>query len=109
MRPSTLPATTEGRAGSAPVKRRFIARSANGAVMGWSSSVFRLARVFFRGLLLPDDSCTAFGLCEHPLSVRAAMTQAAESPYKGETGLKRILSATRNSIAGFQEAVRCED
>jgi diacylglycerol kinase (ATP) len=37
------------------------------------------------------------------------MTQAAESPYKGETGLRRILSATRNSIAGFQEAVRCED
>jgi diacylglycerol kinase (ATP) len=37
------------------------------------------------------------------------MTQAAESPYKGETGLKRILSATRNSMAGLREALRCED
>lgn len=37
------------------------------------------------------------------------MTQAAESPYKGETGLRRILSATRNSIAGLREALRCED
>ena len=34
---------------------------------------------------------------------------AAESPYKGETGLRRILSATRNSIAGLREAVRHED
>ena len=32
-----------------------------------------------------------------------------ESPYKGETGLKRVISATRNSIAGFTEAVRHED
>lgn len=32
-----------------------------------------------------------------------------ESPYKGETGLRRILSATRNSIAGFQAAIRHED
>ena len=32
-----------------------------------------------------------------------------ESPYKGETGLRRVISATRNSIAGFAEAVRCED
>jgi diacylglycerol kinase (ATP) len=32
-----------------------------------------------------------------------------ESPYKGETGLKRVLSATRNSIAGLREALRCED
>ena len=37
------------------------------------------------------------------------MTRAAESPYKGETGLRRILSATRNSIAGFREALRHED
>jgi diacylglycerol kinase (ATP) len=37
------------------------------------------------------------------------MTQAAESPYKGETGLKRILSATRHSVAGLREALRCED
>lgn len=34
---------------------------------------------------------------------------AAESPYKGETGLRRILSATRNSIAGLREALRHED
>ena len=32
-----------------------------------------------------------------------------ESPYKGETGFRRLVSATRNSIAGFREAVRCED
>ena len=32
-----------------------------------------------------------------------------ESPYKGETGLKRLLSATRNSLAGLAEAVRHED
>ena len=34
---------------------------------------------------------------------------AAESPYKGETGLKRVLSATKNSIAGLREALRYED
>lgn len=34
---------------------------------------------------------------------------AAESPYKGETGLRRVLSATRNSIAGLGEALRHED
>jgi diacylglycerol kinase (ATP) len=33
----------------------------------------------------------------------------AESPYKGETGLRRILSATRNSFEGFAAAVRHED
>jgi diacylglycerol kinase (ATP) len=32
-----------------------------------------------------------------------------ESPYKGETGVKRVISATRNSVAGFAEALRCED
>jgi diacylglycerol kinase (ATP) len=32
-----------------------------------------------------------------------------ESPYKGKSGLRRIVSATRNSFAGFIEAVRCED
>ena len=32
-----------------------------------------------------------------------------ESPYKGQTGLRRILSATRNSIAGFAAAFRHED
>jgi len=32
-----------------------------------------------------------------------------ESPYKGETGLKRVISAARNSFGGFAEAVRCED
>ncbi|HYL71124.1 MAG TPA: diacylglycerol kinase [Candidatus Dormibacteraeota bacterium] len=34
---------------------------------------------------------------------------ARESPYKGETGVRRLLNATRNSFAGFTEAVRCED
>lgn len=33
---------------------------------------------------------------------------AGESPFKGETGLRRMVSATRNSIAGLAEAVRCE-
>lgn len=33
----------------------------------------------------------------------------AESPYKGQTGLRRILSATRNSLEGFAAAVRHED
>src|SRR5258705_5919083 len=32
-----------------------------------------------------------------------------ESPYKGATGVRRVISATRNSFAGFAEAVRCED
>ena len=33
----------------------------------------------------------------------------AESPYKGQTGLRRILSATRNSLEGLVAAVRHED
>ena len=37
------------------------------------------------------------------------MTIARESPFKGETGLRRVISATRNSWAGLREAVRCED
>jgi len=32
-----------------------------------------------------------------------------ESPYKGETGLKRLISAARNSFAGLAAAVRHED
>ena len=32
-----------------------------------------------------------------------------ESPYKGQTGLRRIISATRNSLEGFVAAVRHED
>ena len=32
-----------------------------------------------------------------------------ESPYKGATGVRRVISATRNSFAGFGEALRCED
>ena len=32
-----------------------------------------------------------------------------ESPYKGQTGLRRILSATRNSLEGFVAALRHED
>lgn len=34
---------------------------------------------------------------------------AAESPFKGATGLRRAISAARNSVAGFAEAMRCED
>lgn len=34
---------------------------------------------------------------------------AGESPFKGETGLRRVISATRNSFAGLREAIRCED
>jgi diacylglycerol kinase (ATP) len=33
----------------------------------------------------------------------------AESPFKGQTGFRRILSATRNSLEGFVAAVRHED
>lgn len=33
----------------------------------------------------------------------------AESPYKGQTGVRRLLSATRNSLEGFVAAVRHED
>ncbi|HEY7241857.1 MAG TPA: diacylglycerol kinase [Burkholderiales bacterium] len=33
----------------------------------------------------------------------------AESPYKGQTGLRRLLSATRNSLEGFVAAIRHED
>ena len=32
-----------------------------------------------------------------------------ESPYKGKTGLARLVSATRNSLTGFGEALRYED
>jgi diacylglycerol kinase (ATP) len=35
--------------------------------------------------------------------------RTVESPFKGETGLRRLISATRNSVAGLAEAVRCED
>ncbi len=34
---------------------------------------------------------------------------ARESPFKGETGLRRLVNAARNSWAGLREAVRCED
>ena len=32
-----------------------------------------------------------------------------ESPYKGKTGLRRLINATRYSFAGFAEAARNED
>ncbi|OAI51647.1 diacylglycerol kinase [Betaproteobacteria bacterium SCGC AG-212-J23] len=32
-----------------------------------------------------------------------------ESPYKGETGFRRLVNAARNSLAGLLEAVRHED
>ena len=34
---------------------------------------------------------------------------ARESPFKGATGLRRVVSAARNSLAGLAEAIRCED
>ncbi|MDX1374891.1 MAG: diacylglycerol kinase [Burkholderiales bacterium] len=32
-----------------------------------------------------------------------------ENPHKGKTGLRRMINATRYSLAGFAEAVRNED
>ena len=37
------------------------------------------------------------------------MRAVIESPYKGETGFRRLLNATRNSLAGLVEAVRHEN
>ena len=37
------------------------------------------------------------------------MSEAAESPYKGETGMRRLASAAKNSFAGLREALRHED
>ena len=37
------------------------------------------------------------------------MRAVIESPYKGETGFRRLVNATRNSLAGLVEAVRHED
>jgi diacylglycerol kinase (ATP) len=39
----------------------------------------------------------------------ARLPAVIESPYKGETGFRRVLNATRNSLAGLVEAVRHED
>src|SRR5258706_13940567 len=33
----------------------------------------------------------------------------SESPFKGKTGIARLIGATRNSLAGFVEAARHED
>ena len=41
--------------------------------------------------------------------IQCAPHMEAESPYKGQTGLRRLLSATRNSFEGFAAAVRHED
>src|SRR5688572_28381762 len=35
--------------------------------------------------------------------------RAEESPYKGKTGLRRVLNATRYSLAGLAAAARHED
>jgi diacylglycerol kinase (ATP) len=32
-----------------------------------------------------------------------------ESPYKGQTGFRRVVNATRNSLHGFVAAIRHED
>ena len=31
-----------------------------------------------------------------------------DSPYRGATGVRRVIAATRNSFAGLADAVRCE-
>ncbi len=36
-------------------------------------------------------------------------TRAEESPYKGKTGLRRVINATRYSLAGIAAAARHED
>jgi diacylglycerol kinase (ATP) len=41
--------------------------------------------------------------------LRARLAAVIESPYKGETGFRRLLSATRNSLAGLAAAVRHEN
>jgi diacylglycerol kinase (ATP) len=38
-----------------------------------------------------------------------AKAETRESPFKGETGLRRLISATRNSIEGLKAAIRHED
>jgi len=43
------------------------------------------------------------------VGLRARLRAVIESPYKGETGFRRLVNATRNSLAGFVEAVRHED
>ena len=54
------------------------------------------------------DGHTAFLDCR-PLPGYDDSVTARESPFKGETGLRRVISATRNSVAGLREAIRCED
>src|ERR1051325_448166 len=44
-----------------------------------------------------------------PAGLHARLRAVIESPYKGETGLRRLVNATRNSLAGLVEAVRHED
>jgi diacylglycerol kinase (ATP) len=39
----------------------------------------------------------------------ARLPAVIESPYKGEAGFRRLVNATRNSLAGLVEAVRHED
>jgi len=41
--------------------------------------------------------------------VRARVAAAVESPYKGKTGLRRLMNAARYSIAGLAAAARHED
>lgn len=36
-------------------------------------------------------------------------TSSSESPFKGKTGIARLVAATRNSLAGFVAAARYED
>lgn len=54
------------------------------------------------------DGHTSFLHCQL-LPAYDESVSARESPFKGETGLRRMISATRNSFAGLREAIRCED
>lgn len=41
--------------------------------------------------------------------MRARVAAAVESPYKGKTGLRRLINAARYSLAGLAAAARHED
>lgn len=58
-------------------------------------------------LALDDRTVTAPFSARH--GAHARLPAVIESPYKGETGLRRLVNATRNSLAGLVEAVRHED
>ncbi len=42
-------------------------------------------------------------------AMEGSTNESAESPYKGKTGLRRLINATGYSLAGFSAAARYED